>query len=66
MKTNLQLRYFQEDIVYKLDVITCVMCFGFDFQIAGWVFMAIALGQYLYCFCWRYKMEKENREGNRE
>lgn len=43
MKTNLQLRYFQLELTQSLSVIAAILCFGFDFQTAGYFFVLYAV-----------------------
>ena len=43
-----QLRYFQEDIIRWISIVCTILCFGFDFKISAWIFLAYTIIQSVY------------------
>lgn len=62
-----QLRYFQEDVAYKLDAIATILMFGFNFpEWLCWVFFCLTIGQLFYAAYFKRKMEQENKKQEQE
>lgn len=56
-----QLRYFQEDIIIHLDIISAILCFGFGFNLWGWFFVASTAIQWCYAAYHYGKMKQDER-----
>ena len=59
--TKNQLKYFQEDIVYHLDIISAILCFGFGFNGCGWFFVVSTVLQWIFAAYYKYKMKQDER-----
>jgi hypothetical protein len=53
-----QLRYFQEDMCLHLQIIMMILLFGFGYETAGKIMIALCFFQYFYAAYWKSKMKK--------
>lgn len=60
---NKQLKYFQEDVIARLDIIALILVFGLGFStLVCWLVGIATVLQFFYAMYWGYKFRKGKRK----
>lgn len=57
---NKQLKYFQEEVIARLDIIALILVFGLGFStLVCWLVGIATIAQFIYAMYWGYKFRKD-------
>jgi hypothetical protein len=54
-------KYFHEDMVLMFHILFVILCFGFNFKVAGWIFVVLGILQFIKTAMIAAKEKRESK-----